>query len=91
MIEQVAREQRRELLARAARPHTRRPLTWRSLATYIGIRRGNLGRAGAATTPSLAPLPGGASGRRPIAAGQPGELATGAPLTAGKGGQASAA
>ena len=89
MIEQVAREQRRELLSRAARPRVRRGWTWRSLASYIGMARTIRGPA--RTRPSLAPLQGGASRRRPTPAGLSNQLATGAPVAPGPGDQASAA
>jgi hypothetical protein len=88
MIEQVAREQRRELLARASRPHVRRPWTWRSLASYIGIRTIDRGASASGARPSLARLTGGAPGRRPTPAGEP---ATAAPMPTGSGRQASAA
>jgi len=73
MIEQVAREQRRELLARASRPRVRRSWTWRSLASYIGMTRTDRRPARVDPGPSLAPLPGGAAGRHPTAAGPGGQ------------------
>jgi hypothetical protein len=60
MIEQVAREQRRDLLARAAgRPRVRSAGTWRKLATYIHMSKTYHHVAPAEPTRALAPLPGG--------------------------------
>jgi hypothetical protein len=63
MLEQVAREHRRDLLAVAARPRVRPAWTWRKLAAYITMTRPASGATPVTSTPNaapmLAPLPGG--------------------------------
>jgi hypothetical protein len=63
MLEQVASEHRRDLLARAARPRVRPARTLRTLAAYMSMTRVVRRRAPVAPAPSSAPvlarLPGG--------------------------------
>jgi hypothetical protein len=90
MIEQVARENRRDLLARAARPQARPAWTWRKLATYIHMITTDRRAAHAGTAPVLAPLTGGVTDS--AAAAPSAELAPEASrAAAGSAGQATAA
>jgi hypothetical protein len=79
MIEQVAREHRRDLLARAARPRVRPAWTWQKLVGYMTMSR-NRRQTGAPT----ALTPGGAvpATARPGTVGQSDQLRV-APTGAG--------
>jgi hypothetical protein len=89
MLEQVAYEHRRDLLARASRPRVRPDRTWRKLATYMAMTRFIRRTAAAAPAPAaptpgsptmLAPLPRGNG----IETGQSGAVAAARTSSAGE-------